>query len=109
MLGCGHNHACNELEDWMTCSLMIHRTVKYDCLITCWVCFLFVIKDNSMLPFIHCWCTCCPCPGKTAVPGAVSVLKALRKAGKKVFLVTNNSTKSPAQFMHKLEDLGFEG
>jgi hypothetical protein len=47
--------------------------------------------------------------GKTAIPGAVSALDALRRAGKKIFLVTNNSTKSPAQFLHKLTELGFEG
>ncbi|XP_029432135.1 glycerol-3-phosphate phosphatase [Rhinatrema bivittatum] len=44
--------------------------------------------------------------GEQAVPGASEVLAALRRAGKRVFFLTNNSTKTRAMYAAKLRRLG---
>ncbi|XP_030067964.1 glycerol-3-phosphate phosphatase [Microcaecilia unicolor] len=44
--------------------------------------------------------------GEQAVPGAAEVLSALRRSGKRVFFLTNNSTKTRAMYAAKLGRLG---
>lgn len=46
--------------------------------------------------------------GKTAIPGAVEKVAELRKAGKKVFFLTNAATKSRTDVAAKLSGMGFE-
>lgn len=41
------------------------------------------------------------------LPGAVEVMNGLKADNKKVFFVTNNSTKTHAQFLEKFHSLGF--
>lgn len=45
--------------------------------------------------------------GNNPIPGAVRMVKSLKAIGKNVFFITNNSTKSRAQYMDKFEKLGF--
>ncbi|KAI6220812.1 NipSnap protein K02D10.1 [Aphelenchoides fujianensis] len=45
--------------------------------------------------------------GDVVVPGAVEAIDQLMRAGKQVLMITNNSTKTAAQFASKLEKLGF--
>lgn len=42
-----------------------------------------------------------------AIPGSMETISALKKMGKKIFYVTNNSGKSRKQYAKKCEDLGF--
>ncbi|XP_066521167.1 glycerol-3-phosphate phosphatase [Hoplias malabaricus] len=46
--------------------------------------------------------------GDQAVPGAPEVVNSLKKSGKKVFFVTNNSTKTRRMYADKLARLGFD-
>ncbi|XP_037320547.2 glycerol-3-phosphate phosphatase [Pungitius pungitius] len=46
--------------------------------------------------------------GETAVPGAPQVINLLKKKGKKVFFVTNNSTKTRKMYAEKMTALGFD-
>ncbi|XP_002740645.1 glycerol-3-phosphate phosphatase-like [Saccoglossus kowalevskii] len=55
----------------------------------------------------------CDCDGviwknNDSIPGAAEALKKLRLKGKRIFFVTNNSTKSRKQYIEKLLNLGFE-
>jgi len=45
---------------------------------------------------------------KGPLDGAVEVLQELRKLGKRIFFVTNNSSKSRAQYLKKFEKFGIE-
>uniref|UniRef100_H3AG72 Phosphoglycolate phosphatase n=1 Tax=Latimeria chalumnae TaxID=7897 RepID=H3AG72_LATCH len=45
--------------------------------------------------------------GDQAVPGAPEVLDALRRRGKRVFFVSNNSTRTRDMYVEKLAGLGF--
>ena len=47
--------------------------------------------------------------GTVAIDGSPEVIQALRKLGKKVIYVTNNSTKSRKEYLTKFTDLGFGG
>ena len=47
--------------------------------------------------------------GAYAIDGSPEVVQALRKLGKKVIYVTNNSTKSRKEYLKKATDLGFGG
>ena len=47
--------------------------------------------------------------GSVAIDGSPEVIQALRKLGKKVIYVTNNSTKSRKEYLTKFTDLGFGG
>ena len=47
--------------------------------------------------------------GSYAIDGSPEVVQALRKIGKKVIYVTNNSTKSRKEYLKKVTDLGFGG
>jgi phosphoglycolate/pyridoxal phosphate phosphatase family enzyme len=42
--------------------------------------------------------------GSAAIEGAAEAITALRRAGKRVVFVTNNSTKSRASYVHKVEE-----
>jgi phosphoglycolate phosphatase len=46
--------------------------------------------------------------GNTLIDGAQEALAQLRKQGKRVFFVTNNSTKSRAQYVKKFHKLGIQ-
>lgn len=46
--------------------------------------------------------------GTDPVPGATDTISALRAAGKKVFFVSNNSTKARATYLTKLTGMGIE-
>ncbi len=46
--------------------------------------------------------------GDQAVPGAPEVINSLKKNGKRVFFVTNNSTKTRQMYAEKLDKLGFD-
>ena len=46
--------------------------------------------------------------GPTVLPKAPELVKKLRAVGKKVFFMTNNSTKTREEFMKKFNNLGFE-
>ncbi|KAI9006238.1 HAD-like domain-containing protein [Phycomyces nitens] len=46
--------------------------------------------------------------GDHVFPGIIEAMQFLRKEGKKVFFVTNNSTKSRAAFLQKFKKLGIE-
>lgn len=46
--------------------------------------------------------------GDQTIPGAPEVINSLKKAGKRVFFVTNNSTKTRNMYAEKLGKLGFE-
>nr|XP_055032502.1 glycerol-3-phosphate phosphatase [Misgurnus anguillicaudatus] len=46
--------------------------------------------------------------GDQAIPGAPEVIKKLKKNGKRVFYVTNNSTKTRKMYADKLGKLGFD-
>ncbi|XP_077357738.1 glycerol-3-phosphate phosphatase [Festucalex cinctus] len=46
--------------------------------------------------------------GDQAIPGAPQVIKLLKEHGKKVFFVTNNSTKTRKMYVDKMSTLGFE-
>lgn len=46
--------------------------------------------------------------GDQAIPGAPEVINLLKKAGKRVFFVTNNSTKTRRMYAEKLHKLGFQ-
>ena len=46
--------------------------------------------------------------GETALPGAVEVLASLRAAGRRVVFLSNNPTKTRAQYVVKLQGLGFQ-
>ncbi|KAJ3608497.1 hypothetical protein NHX12_025544 [Muraenolepis orangiensis] len=46
--------------------------------------------------------------GDTAVPGASEVVNLLKKHGKKVFFVTNNSSKTRKLYAHKMHRMGFD-
>lgn len=45
--------------------------------------------------------------GERPVPGAVQALARLAALGKRVLVVTNNATKTPAEYARKVEALGF--
>lgn len=45
--------------------------------------------------------------GDIAVPGAVAFIDELLAAGKRVFIITNNSTKTVDQYMEKIAKKGF--
>ncbi|XP_070560766.1 glycerol-3-phosphate phosphatase-like [Ptychodera flava] len=62
----------------------------------------------SSVDTILCDCDGVIWQGKNVVPGAQEALKKLRQKGKKIFFVTNNSTKSRKQYMQKFTSLGFE-
>ena len=47
--------------------------------------------------------------GDNPVAGAAESIAALRASGKRVMFLTNNSTKTRAELMGKLERLGFQG
>jgi 4-nitrophenyl phosphatase/phosphoglycolate phosphatase len=47
--------------------------------------------------------------GDSLIDGVPAVLDMLRKAGKKIFFVTNNSTKSRKGYLGKFKSLGLEG
>jgi len=47
--------------------------------------------------------------GDSLIDGVPAVLDMLRKAGKKIFFVTNNSTKSRKGYLGKFKGLGLEG
>lgn len=44
-----------------------------------------------------------------AIPGAIELLKKIKTANKRLIILTNNSTKSPYEFVIKCKKLGFEG
>ena len=46
--------------------------------------------------------------GDSLIPGIPETLERLRKAGKKMFFVTNNSTKSRAGYKKKFDSLGLD-
>ncbi|XP_072523480.1 glycerol-3-phosphate phosphatase [Salminus brasiliensis] len=46
--------------------------------------------------------------GDQAIPGAPEVINSLKKSGKKVFFITNNSTKTRRMYADKLARLGFD-
>ncbi|XP_056152940.1 glycerol-3-phosphate phosphatase [Lampris incognitus] len=46
--------------------------------------------------------------GDQAIPGAPQVINLLKKSGKKVFFVTNNSSKTRRMYAEKMGRLGFE-
>lgn len=46
--------------------------------------------------------------GPDVIPGAVEAIRKLRKRNKKVFFVTNNSTRTRDEYAEKLTKLGFE-
>ncbi|XP_078670202.1 glycerol-3-phosphate phosphatase-like [Branchiostoma floridae x Branchiostoma belcheri] len=46
--------------------------------------------------------------GTEALPGAAKTIAKLREMGKRIFFVTNNSTKSRLSYVEKLKNLGFE-
>ncbi|XP_016397928.1 glycerol-3-phosphate phosphatase-like [Sinocyclocheilus rhinocerous] len=46
--------------------------------------------------------------GDQAIPGAPEVISSLKKNGKRVFFVTNNSTKTQQMYADKLGKLGFD-
>ncbi|TMS21967.1 Glycerol-3-phosphate phosphatase [Larimichthys crocea] len=45
--------------------------------------------------------------GDQAVPGAAQVINLLKEKGKKVFFVTNNSSKTRKMYVDKMTSLGF--
>jgi len=47
--------------------------------------------------------------GAEAIPGSPDVVQRLRQLGKRVFYVTNNSTKHRREYKTKVEQLGFGG
>ena len=47
--------------------------------------------------------------GNTLIPGALELIEELRTRDIKFFFFTNNSSKSPAEYVKKLEKLGFSG
>ena len=47
--------------------------------------------------------------GSVAIDRSPEVIQALRKLGKKVIYVTNNSTKSRKEYLTKVTELGFGG
>jgi HAD superfamily hydrolase (TIGR01450 family) len=46
---------------------------------------------------------------ENVIVGAVEALNELVAIGKRVFLISNNSTKTPAQFVQKVNQMGFTG
>lgn len=46
--------------------------------------------------------------GEAAIPGAAGFLALLREQGKKFLLLTNNSTRTPAQYVEKLARMGIQ-
>ena len=46
--------------------------------------------------------------GPTVLPQAPELVRELRAVGKKVFFMTNNSTKTREEFMKRFNTLGFE-
>lgn len=47
--------------------------------------------------------------GETLIPGALELIEALKKRGTAFFFFTNNSSRSPIEYVKKLERLGFPG
>lgn len=47
--------------------------------------------------------------GNTVIPGAINLLKILKASNKRIIILTNNSTKSPYDYVNKCKTLGFEG
>lgn len=45
--------------------------------------------------------------GMDEIPGAVKVMTKFKEMGKKIFYVTNNSTKTRVGFLDKFKKLGF--
>ena len=46
--------------------------------------------------------------GKEVTPNAIEAVNLIRNLGKKIFFVTNNSTKSRRQYVEKLKSCGFQ-
>ena len=46
--------------------------------------------------------------GETPIPGAMDTLRILDSKGKKVFFVTNNSSKSKYEYLKKIQRLGYD-
>mmetsp|Transcript_8057 Transcript_8057/g.11895 ORF Transcript_8057/g.11895 Transcript_8057/m.11895 type:complete len:278 (-) Transcript_8057:31-864(-) len=46
--------------------------------------------------------------GNDPVPGSIETLNLLKSQGKKIFFITNNSSKTRTEFSQKLSDLGFQ-
>lgn len=44
--------------------------------------------------------------GNTAIEGAVAAVKKMREAGKRCLFCTNNSSRTPAHYVEKMEDMG---
>ncbi|KAK6741541.1 hypothetical protein RB195_009417 [Necator americanus] len=47
--------------------------------------------------------------GDVPIPGAVDFVTNLLKSMKRVFIISNNSTKTPEQYLSKIERMGFKG
>ncbi|EYC07758.1 hypothetical protein Y032_0069g378 [Ancylostoma ceylanicum] len=47
--------------------------------------------------------------GEVPIPGAIDFVTTLMKSGKRVFIISNNSTKTPEQYLAKIERVGFKG
>lgn len=47
--------------------------------------------------------------GPTALPRSADVIQKFRQLGKRIFFVTNNSTKHRRDYVEKCENLGFGG
>lgn len=50
----------------------------------------------------------CVYKGDAPIDGAADALRRLRSSGKKVLFLTNNSTRTPKQYSHKLKSMGIE-
>ena len=46
---------------------------------------------------------------KGAIEGSPELIQKFRQLGKKIFFVTNNSTKTREEYVRKCADLGFDG
>lgn len=45
--------------------------------------------------------------GNNIIPGSPDVMNTLKKMGKNIFYITNNSTKTREEFVDKFQQLGF--
>ncbi|XP_077995078.1 glycerol-3-phosphate phosphatase-like [Glandiceps talaboti] len=62
----------------------------------------------SMIDTVLCDCDGVIWQGNNVIPNTADTLNKLRQKGKRVFFVTNNSTKSRRQYLQKLTKLGFQ-